>query len=1342
MAVDEGSYVHVTRDGGGSALSWFQERLWLHYQRSPESTNYNLPFMLLVQGNVDVVALEQSLSEIVSRHESLRTCYDQTDDGEPVQFVAPPERVRLSVNPVDRAQLLAQIERHLEHRFDLTRGPVFIVSLLQLSPDRHLLLFNVHHIAADAWSLRAVFLAELQGAYAAFCRAEQPALPPLPIQYKEYAAMQRATDVTAHLEYWQRALAGYEDTFELPTVHPRRAKTCTTSGSFVHRYPSEFGQKLERFSRQHGCTLFMSLLAALGVTLSRYSNRDDLCIGTTTSNRTDVELEPLIGFFINILPLRLRIDERSSVSALLKLVRAQVLAAFEHAVPFERILLETDVARRGGENPLVPVVMRHQNFPQTSLRAALPGDVKFRPYPGPDENDDALRKLFAREHVPARCELELSYSGGAEELLVEVVYASDLYDRGAIERLLAQHQRVLESMFGDADQRVFDLPLLRDADVNKLLEAYNRAPLTRAPEWSFAQRFDAQVERTPAAVACWDEHGPWSYLELSQHANQVAHGLTDQGVARGDLVAVCLDRSGKLLATLLGIWKAGAAYVPLDPAYPHAYMRQIVEDAQPKAVVCGVQQQAELGLEGALCLRPEQIWGADSRYPNTPPKLSPEPNGLAYVMYTSGSTGKPKGVRVPHRQLDNWLSALETRIPFEAAEVVAQKTTFVFAVAVKELFAGLLNGCPQVFIGNDTVRDAAAFVNALAEHRVTRLNLGPSHLASVIEHMRSSGRRLPALKICITAGEPLPQALVFAFREVFPSARLLNNYGCTELNDVTYYDTSSFDGERDFVPIGAPIANTKLYVLDRQGRLVPEGVPGELHVASVGVPDGYHGLDSLTAERFVPNPFGSEPSSRLYNTGDVVKYLPDGNLDFIGRWDFQVKVRGFRVDVRQVEKVLGDFEGIHARVVVGEGDRLLAFYTSAPGKTVLVAPLRAFLQEKLPAYMVPDAFVSLEALPQLPNGKLNRRALLESRGELQQAGAYEAPANPTERMLARIWALVVNVPVERIGRQTNFFDIGGHSLSAMRALARIKDSFRVELGVSELFESPRLQSIATAIEREVARLAPSERDAQPSTSARRAPKPASGSGLLSGKVALITGASRGIGLSTALLLAEHGASVAINYRDSQAQARRGKEQIEAEGGVAEIFGADVTNRADVKKLVEAVHRRFERIDILVANAHMNFRSGAFVDYEWDDLERKVTDELKALFFPCQAVAPEMLRRKNGSIVAISSTLSKRGTVGFLAQSTAKASVDGFVRSLSAELGPGGIRVNAVAPGVTLTDAAMPMSPAEKERIAANCPMRRNGLPEDMAGAVLFLASDMSRFMTGAYLPVDGGFTML
>ncbi|KAK5657201.1 hypothetical protein OQA88_3259 [Cercophora sp. LCS_1] len=1319
----------------GSPLSWFQQRLWVHYERSPDDTSYNLPFPTLIRGDLDIPALEQSVNIIAARHESLRTLYGETEDGEPVQFVTSQRYVWLPVVSVDRTQLLEHLDRFLEHRFDLRRGPIFVASLLKLPSNDHLLLFNIHHIAADAWSLKAILKSELQSAYAAFCRGQQPLLPPLTTQYKEYARKQRSSEQSVEPEhYWTEVLKGYEDSLELPTTYSRQLKSESTSGTFVYRYPVEFSRELERLSRENGCTMFMCLLAALAVTISRYADKGDLCIGTTTSNRSDVDLEPLIGFFVNILPLRMRIDEESTVADLLKAVRNQVLGAFEHPAPFERILQVTDVANRSSKNPLVPVVIRHQNFPQTSSNASLPLGTAFESWPEADEKDEGILKLWAREHVPARCELELSYAGDADGLAVETVFAANLYDRATIERLLNHHQHVLEGMFRSSSKRVLELPMLRDADVAGILQRNDGVPTTEAPTASFVGRFDAQVERAPEAVACWDAKGAWSFLDIGRRSESIAHALTARGTVPGDLVAVCLPRGGELLATLLGIWRVGAAYVPIDPAYPATYSRLMLDDASPNTIVCGTtwKHQVLPDVDDAKWLQLEQI----THLPEDASReqLQIHPDSLAYVMYTSGSTGKPKGARVPHRQLNNWLDSLEAHLPFQPGEVVGQKTTSVFAAGVKEIFAGLLNGCPQVTIDDATMRDIPAFVDVLARHRVSRLNLLPSHLAGMMEHLRATGKRLYAMRVVVTAGEPLSKALVLSFRELFPEARLFNNYGCTEVNDITYYDTANLDtSQHEFVPMGTPIANTKVYVLDRYGRLVPDGVAGELHVASVGLPDGYHGLDELTAERFAPNPFGSVPSTRLYNTGDVVKRLPDGSLDYIGRWDFQAKIRGFRIDVRQVEQVMSDFPGIRSRAIVGQGDRLTAFYTSAPDQPVQMGDLRSFLQEKLPNYMVPDTFVLLEAMPQLPNGKLNRRALRDTQGIAQQSGSYEPPVTPTERALAKIWGVVVNVPAARIGRQTNFFEIGGHSLSAMRVLARIKDTFRVELPLSNLFDQPRLETIAAAIDREKG-----ESPDLPAPSM----KPRAGVGLLDGKVALVTGGSRGIGMSTALLLAEQGAKVAINYRDSEAQALDVKSMIESAGGVADVFPADVTSAEDVNRMVSAVCDKFGHIDILVANAHVQFRKQPFLTTPWADIERKVNDELKAIFHPCQAVAPGMVKRRTGSIIAMSSTLSKRSQEGFLAQSTAKAALDAFVRSLSSELGPFGIRCNTLAPGLTLTDAAIGMPAYRKEKVANMCPMRRNALPEDMAGAVIFFASDLSQFMTGTYMPIDGGFTTL
>ncbi|HEU5075087.1 MAG TPA: amino acid adenylation domain-containing protein, partial [Polyangiaceae bacterium] len=1043
-------------------------------------------------------------------------------------------------------------------------------------------------------------------------------------------------------------------------------------------------------------------------------------------------------------------------------VRGRTLQSFEHQmVPFEQIVHAGGYGRQIKANPLVPVIVRHQNFPRTSLRAPLEGGLVIGAYTGaasaPAEDQDA------GGGVRARCELELSYIGTGGELEVDVAYASDLYQKATIERLLAHHEHLLEQMFADPSATLASLELLRPDDAQRLSGLLDGADQVLREERPFSRRFTDLARQIPDVVCCEDSDSTWSYARVEARSNQLAHALLAEGVKSGDVVGVCLKRGAQALVSLLAVWKAGAAYVPLDPAYPEGYSRQILDDAKPVKIVTDAVCQERLGLPDSQCLAIDrQSANLDARS-TLPPALEQGLGALAYVMYTSGSTGAPKGVRVPHRQLGNWLGGIEARWPFQAGEVIAQKTTLAFAVSVKELFAGVLNGCRLVFLDDDTVKDTPRLCDSLRTHRVSRLNLVPSHLKAVLEHVKAHAVQLPDLRILITAGEPLTAEVVKACRALLPHVRLLNNYGYTELNDITYYEVSDYQGEHGFVPIGKPIQNTRLYVLDRRGRLVPEGVAGELHVATLGMSDGYHERPDLTEERYLPNRFGnasaafSTPYRILYNTGDVVRRLPDGNLDYIGRWDFQVKVRGFRVDVRHVEKVLGDYPGIGLRAAAAEGERLVAFYECQPGAQVELPALRDFLRARLPSYMVPDAFVLLETMPRLPNGKLNRRALRVSERELQQSDAYVAAETDTERALCKIWADVLEVPLEVVGRHSHFFEMGGHSLAATRIVARVKDALRAELPLAVIFEKPVLSALAEhigALRRDGEPLPGAQKNGsgQQQWSLALEPSHAVGSQavlpqaqagrMLENKVALVTGASRGIGEAIALLLARSGARVAINFRESERRASEVKALIEAEGGTAIVVQADVTRPEEVRRLAAEVRDNLGPIDVLVANASISFKKRAFVDYDFSDLEQKVSSELKAIFYACQAVVPDMLERQSGSIIAISSTLSKHANGGFVAQSSAKAALDAFVRSLAVELGPEGIRVNTVAPGVTLTDAAANMPREHKAATAAQTALRRNGTAGDMAGAVLFLASDLSRFMTGCYLPVDGGITML
>jgi len=1340
---------------GGTPLSWFQERLWFLHARNPEDRSYNIPILLALEGPLNLAALRNSLIAIVERQESLRTVYRVTSDGTPLSYVTGAGVFELPVLDVSEDAIPAHVAEICLHRFDLRTGPVFIGRLLRLSESKHVLLLNVHHIAADGWSMQGVFLRELVEGYQAAVSRRRPQLPPLATQYRDFARWQRELDVSDGLEYFLASLAGYPDTLELPSDHLRHPKSGQRSAKLVYRYSFEFAKQLEQFSRAHGVTVFMALYGALALCVGRYSGRDDVCLGTTSSGRHRVDLEPLIGFFINILPLRLQLDEDVSVAAFMQQVRGQTLRGFEHQmVPFEQIVHAGGYARQVKANPLVPVIVRHQNFPRTSLLAPLADGLVIGPYTGAASAPDDAQETGSG--VSARCELELSYVGTGGELEVEVVYASDLYQQATIERLLEHHQHLLEQMFRDPSATLASLEVLRPADAERLCAPHETAEQPSCDERSFSQRFAQLARQAPDAVCCEDSESAWSYARVEARSSQLAHALIAAGVRPGHVVGLCLKRGAPALVALLAIWKANAAYVPLDPAYPEGYLKQILHDAAPVTIVTDTLCQRRLGLTDAECFAIDRHAALVDAKSSLPPPLEAGLGTLAYVMYTSGSTGVPKGVRVPHRQLVNWLGGIEARWPFQVGEVVAQKTTLAFAVSVKELFAGLLNGCRLVFLDDDTVKDTPRLCESLQKHRISRMNLVPSHLKAVLEHVKAHAAVLPDLRILITAGEPLTAEVVQTCRAVLPHVRLLNNYGCTELNDITYYEVSDYQGEHGFVPIGKPIQNTRLYVLDRRGRLVPEGVAGELHVATLGMSEGYQGRPDLTEERYLPNRFGDTASAadaswrRLYNTGDVVRRLRDGSLDYIGRWDLQVKVRGFRVDVRHVEKVLGDYPGVGLRAVVSEGERLIAFYVLQPNAQVELALLRDFLRERLPSYMVPDAFVLLEDLPRLPNGKLNRRALTVSERALQQSDAYVAAETSTEQTLCKIWADVLEVPIDSIGRHSHFFEVGGHSLAATRVVARIKDAFRTELPLSVIFEKPVLSALAE----HVATLGPDvERSAA-------VPKPGSGqqrwsltleppqavplrvARLLENKVALVTGASRGIGEAIALMLARSGARVAINFRESERRAGELKALIEAEGGTAITVQADVTRAEEVGRLVDEVRRSLGPVDVLVANASISFKKRAFVDYDFSDLEQKVSSELKAVFYPCQAVVPDMLERQSGSIIAISSTLSKHANGGFVAQSSAKAALDSFVRSLAVELGPEGIRVNTVAPGVTLTDAAANMPQAHKAMTAAQTPLRRNGTADDMAGTVLYLASDLSRFMTGCYLPVDGGITML
>ncbi|MFP4416239.1 MAG: amino acid adenylation domain-containing protein [Chitinispirillaceae bacterium] len=1331
--------VPVKREAKEHPLSWFQERMWLLKRKNPQDLSYDIPVVFVLEGSLDVSALNRSLTEILNRHETLRACFTTNAHGEMVQIITERSDFSLPLIDIDESDIQGYIEENARHVFDLEKGPIIRGVLLRINPKRHLLLLNVHHIAADGWSVENILFSELLHLYEAFSAGRHHQLESLPVQYTDFVHWQRQLDHSKDLAYWHKHLEGYEASLELPTDFLRTPNSGSISERLEYSYPKEFSESLERFAQSHGCTMFMCLLAGFALTVKRYTGKEDLCIGTTTSGRILPEVERMIGFFVNILPLRIFVDEDVTVDDFMGAVRSVALGGFDHqTVPFERIVYSSAVERGDATSSLVPLVIRHQNFPRTHLEHSLPGGVKFGSYPGYEGYRTATGK-----NAIARCEIELSYTGNRNDLQVEVMYASDLYNASTLKNILKHHEQLLREMMENGKRKLSELTMFTEADRRRLFVEFNQTNRSIENLPDFVTRWDEQVAKTPDAIACLDSFGQWRFRDVAAAANAYAATLLQRGVKPGEIVAVCMERNASALAAILAIWKAGAAYVPLDPSYPEKYLRLITRDADPRLTICTEKQKKQFGLtKDTCCVVEEKLPLFHDEIP-APTTVSIRPDDLAYLMYTSGSTGIPKGARIPHRQLINWLSNMETRWPFADDEMIVQKTTIAFAVSVKEIFAGLLNGCPLIFIDTETVKDPSLFVDALRKCNASRVNLVPSHMQSVLAYMKKTGITLPSLRYCFTAGEPLTAEIVLLFRSVIPQARLLNNYGCTELNDIAYYDATDFDDAQGFVPVGRPIQNTKIYVLDRQGRPVPEGVPGEAHVASAGMALGYHNLDDITKERFKQNPFSKEHGGIIYNTGDVVRYLPDGNLEFMGRWDFQVKVRGFRVDVRHVEKVMGEFEGMGLRAVVGEKGQLLAFYIPKPDNNIDISQLRAFLDQRLPSYMVPTAFITLDEMPKLPNGKLNRKALTISSGILQQSDIYEAPTTKMERTLAELWSEVLEIAEDSIGKRAHFFELGGHSLSATRLIARIKEHLGVEIGLSHIFKYPHLNEIAESLDD--AYKSPDDdgdtfiektRTSGFNISQVRAP------GLLENKVVLVTGGSRGIGRATVRLLASQGASVAVNYLKSEERAMMVKEIIQEDGGEAEIFQGDTTEPKEVKSLIEKVRGHYGKIDVVVSNAAIGFEIKPFKESNWIEFERKLTNEIKSLFLLSQEVIAEMAERKSGSIIAVSSTMSKHPHPGYAAHSAAKSALDAFVRSLAIELGPDGVRINTVAPGLTLTDATAAMSNKIKETAATNCPLQRNGLPRDIAGAILFLASDLSQFMTGTYLPVDGGYTML
>ena len=1030
-------------------LSFPQQRMWFLYQLDSQNPFYNESCQFRIIGALNVTALEQSINEIIRRHEALRTIFP-TVDGVAVQRILPTLTVNIPVvdlQGLKEAEVQQIITKEVRQPFDLGKAPLLRVTLLRLEPEFHLLILTLHHIIIDGWSM-GIFIKELSALYQAFATGSPTPLPELTIQYGDFTIWQRQwlTEELQErqLDYWKQQLASAPPLLELPTDYPRPSVQTFSGAIKEFKLNSNLTAQLKTLSQKSGTTLFVTLLAAFAVLLHRYSGQDDICIGSPFANRNRTEVESIIGFFVNTLVLRTQIKENPSFSDFLNQVQQIVLDAHAHQdVPFEQVVEALQPERSSSYNPLFQVMFALENFSLDALE--LP-------------NMTMTPELV--ERGTAQCDLSLLLWETKTGLMGVWEYNTDLFDEATIARMAGHFQTELEGIVANPQQRVSELPLLTQQERHQLLFEWNNTTKEYPFDKCIHQLFEEQVERSPDAVAVVFEEEQLTYRELNSRANQLAHYLRSLGVGSEVLVGICVERSLEMVVGILGVLKAGGAYVPIDPAYPGERIAYMLDDSRLPVLLTQQKLVASLPKHQARVVCLDADWEAISTESELPPITDVTPENLAYVIYTSGSTGKPKGVLIPHSGLLNLVFWHQRAFSITSSDRATQLAGTAFDASVWEVWPTLASGAsiyliePEILLSPEKLRDW------LLTKQIT-ITFIPTPVAEKLLSVQwpSDG----ALQIMLTGGDKLHQ---------YPSAsipfKVVNNYGPTENTVVTTSGLVLCDGTDNTSPhIGRPIDNTQVYILDRYLQPVPIGVPGELHIASVSLARGYLNRPDLTQEKFIPHPFSDEPGDRLYKTGDKARYLPDGNIEYLGRIDNQVKIRGFRIELGEIEAVFRQHPGVRETVVIARvdiaGDKQLVAYIVPYQEPVPTnSDLRRFLKEQLPDYMVPSAFVTLESLPLTPNGKVDRRALPEPELRPELELTFVAPRTPIEEMLASIWAGVLSI--EQVGVHENFFELGGHSLLATQVISRVRDTISIELPLRSLFEAPTIAELAEWVE--------------------------------------------------------------------------------------------------------------------------------------------------------------------------------------------------------------------------------------------------------------------------------------
>ncbi len=1050
-------------------LSYAQERLWFLGQFDPGSAFYNMSGAIRLHGELDVAVLQRALKEIVRRHEVLRTTFEPSD-GVARQIIHPAWDWHIPVadlSAIGVAEQVAAVQRHLQAEadqpFDLAQGPLVRASLLFLGkvPEtgmpEHILMFTLHHIVSDGWST-AILIREFMALYTAYRNDTPSPLTELTIQYVDYAVWQRqwlqGDKLEQHLQYWRQHLTEAPPVLELPLDRPRPAVQSYRGTSHLLTITPALTERLKVLGRQQDATLFMVLLAAFNVLLSRHSGQQDICIGTPVANRNRLEIEGLIGFFVNTLVLRCDLSGNPTFLELLQRVRDVCLGAQAHQdLPFEKLVEELAPVRDMSHNPLFQVMLSLQNVPEASL-----------------EMESLRIEPLSMETHTSKFDLDLNITERPTGLEVQFNYNTDLFDAATIERMAEHYRTILEDLSHSPGQRLNTVRMLPPAEWQQLMRISQGTVAFYPQGYCIHELFEAQVERDASRVAVVLDAEWLSYGELNRQANRLAHALRQRGVGAETVVGICMERSLEMVVALLGILKSGGAYLPIDPELPRGRLRQIVQDANATwmltqtALVEGIPSGCQ-----TLCLDRDIEWQTCDA--QNFPERRQHPDQLAYLLYTSGTTGVPKGVAVSHYNLVNQYHAWETAYALQADDVHLQMARYTFDVFAGDWIRALCSGAKLVICPRDTLLQSSQLHALIERERITVAEFVPAVLRLLTGYLDDSGQRLDNLRLLICGSDRWHaedyRRLVGRCND---RTRLINSYGLTETTiDSTYFELAEpTELVREGVPIGHHFANTQTYILDRWLNPAPVGVPGELYIGGAGVARGYLQRPGLTAERFIPDPIGGESGARLYKTGDIVRYLPDGNIEHLGRADHQVKIRGLRIEPGEIEATLLQHEYIREAVVVARtgaqaGEQQLVAYVVGDEAKLGIDTLRRYLQEYLADYMVPSVFVLLDALPLTANGKLDRKALPEPQTELQRTTQYVAPRNALEHTLAGIWAEVLGV--ERVGIHDNFFELGGHSLLAMVLVDRMR-KHGLPVSVRSIFIAQTLSELTTVVDSE------------------------------------------------------------------------------------------------------------------------------------------------------------------------------------------------------------------------------------------------------------------------------------